>query len=211
MRALLVEKFGKEFALDAAENRTGKVAERVVAKLRVEPPSEELVEGYLAEIARTYGVNWPPRGDVEEGGDGEGDDGDDEPGSGGRAVVNDNKEDLETPLTTEELSRATPPRDLGPKSPVSVAPPSPRTENLSPRVKVAGAPLELKPGGNMVGDGGLGKKKGTAAAAAAGGSEVEDGDGERGGGGGRGGVKVGGKIPDVDDLQRRFADLKRRG
>src|SRR5438874_12258790 len=42
-RALLVEKFGKEFALQAVENSDGKVEERVLKQLRVEPPPEPLV------------------------------------------------------------------------------------------------------------------------------------------------------------------------
>ena len=178
----MVEKFGKEFALEAVENRDGKVAERVVGKLRVEAPSVGLVEGYLEEIARTYGVAWPKREQtIEKSGDDGGDD-DDEPGDGGQKV-----KAVEEPLTTVELSRATPPRDLGPRSPVSVAPPSMSTDNVSPRVRLP-QPPELKPGGKMEG--------------------VKKGGGEEVGKGGGKGV-VGGKIPDVDDLQKRFAALKR--
>ena len=184
-RALLVEKYGKDFALDAVDNRDGKVAERVLRKLRVEPPDQELVTLYLEEIARTYGVAWPKREQTANRGDDAQDDGEDdnEPGSGGQAVKN-----LEEPLTTAELSRATPPRDLGPKSPVSVAPPSPSTDNLSPRVKLP-QPPELKPGAKMDG---VKKQTAVESTAKEGGKEV-----------------VGGKIPDVDDLQKRFAALKR--
>lgn len=138
-RQLLVEKYGKDFALQAMENNDGKVAERVVKKLEVKPPDPELVTLYLKEIARTYGVHWPKRETPEEP-----DDDDDEPGSG-QAVKN-----LEEPLNTDELAKATPPRDLGPKSPVSVAPPSPSTDNISPRVKLPGPP-ELKPSAKMNG------------------------------------------------------------
>ena len=163
------------------ENRDGKVAERVLRKLRVEPPEGELVTMYLEEIARTYGVAWPKREQTVRK-DEDGNDEDDEPGSGGQGV-----KILEEPLTTEELSKATPPRDLGPKSPVSVAPPSPSTDNLSPRVKLP-QPPELKPGARMV----EGKKP------------AVEGEGKSGGKG-----IVGGRIPDVDDLQKRFAALKR--
>ncbi|KAJ4300220.1 Vacuolar protein sorting-associated protein ist1 [Collariella sp. IMI 366227] len=55
VRALLAERFGKEFALQAVENSDGKVSERVVRKLNVQPPREELVQGYLEEIAKAYG------------------------------------------------------------------------------------------------------------------------------------------------------------
>ena len=188
VRALLVEKYGKEFALEAIDNSDGKVAERVLKKLRVEPPSTELVTLYLTEIAKTYGVNWPKREqmvDEEEHGDD-----DDEP-SGGEAVKN-----LEAPLTTEELSKATPPRELGPRSPVSVAPPSPSTDNLNPRVKLPGPP-ELKPGAKMTG-----LKKQTPGTEAQ--STAKNGDK----GGGKKDV-VGGKIPDVDELSKRFANLKK--
>ncbi|KAI9710871.1 MAG: hypothetical protein M1812_007323 [Candelaria pacifica] len=181
-RQLLVEKYGKEFALDAIDNNDGKVAERVVKKLRVEPPDPELVNSYLKEIARTYGVQWPKRQETPEIEDVD----DDENPSGGQAVRN-----LEAPLSTDELSRATPPRDLGPKS-VSVAPPSPSTENISPKIRLPGPP-ELKPTAKM-----SGLKKRVDANETKG--KETNGD-ETGG--------VGGKIPDVDELARRFAALKK--
>ena len=184
-RLLLVEKYGKDFALEAIENSDGKVAERVVKKLRVEPPDPQLVTLYLQEIARTYGVGWPKRvetSDVE--------DDDDDTASGGQAIKS-----LEEPLSTVELSKATPPRDLGPRSPVSIVPPSPSTDNMSPRVRLP-APPELKPYAKMSG---LGKptlstdRKGSATSGDPGGKRDV----------------IGGKIPDVDELSKRFAALKR--
>lgn len=184
-RQLLVEKYGKDFALVAMENSDGKVAERVVKKLRVEPPDQELVTAYLTEIAMTYGVNWPKKGRTME----EGDEDDDSP-SGGQAMKS-----LEQPLSTEELSRATPPRDLGPKSPVSIAPPSPSTDNISPRLRLPGPP-ELKPSAKMSG---LRKQtSGTGTTA----NPPNDRPG------GKNDI-VGGKIPDVDELAKRFANLKK--
>lgn len=185
-RQLLVEKYGKEFALEAIENSDGKVAERVLKKLKVEPPDPELVTLYLREIARTYGVDWPRGERKQDGGD---DENNDNP-SGGEAVKT-----LEEPLTTEELTKATPPRDLGPKSPVSIAPPSPSTDNLSPRVKLPGPP-ELKPGAKMTG---LKKQRPTTQAQSDPKGMSDDDLNNR----------VGGKIPDVDELARRFAALKR--
>ncbi|TKA63213.1 hypothetical protein B0A55_10102 [Friedmanniomyces simplex] len=184
VRQLLAEKYGKEFTLEAVENRDGKVAGRVADRLKVEPPSKELVEAYLSTIAEAYGIDWP-RGTKarmkaeEEAGEEDDDDDDDEP-SGGQKV-----KALESPLSTEELSRATPPRDLGPRSPVSVVPPSPSTDNVRPKIILPGPP-DLKPGKKMV--------DATKA------KEVS-GDKKEGG--------PGGKIPDVDELTKRFAQLKR--
>lgn len=183
---MLVEKYGKEFALAAMENSDDKVAERVVKKLRVEPPEQTLVTLYLKEIARTYGVAWPRR---EAGSGEEVDDSEDDNPSGGQAL-----RELEQELTTEELSKATPPRDLGPKSPVSVAPPSPSTDNVSPRVKLPGPPI-LKPTAKMRG---LQPKK-TSTASDNDTNEITKGKKD----------VVGGTIPDVDELAKRFALLKR--
>ncbi|KAL8696109.1 MAG: hypothetical protein Q9201_007820 [Fulgogasparrea decipioides] len=186
-RQLLVEKYGKEFALEAIENSDGKVAERVLKKLKVEPPDPELVNSYLKVIASTYGVDWPKGQSKQEHASSE----DDENPSGGQAVKS-----LEEPLTVGELNKATPPRDLGPKSPVSIAPPSPSTDNISPRIKLPGPP-ELKPSAKM-----SGLKKETPSTQAQ--SEPNRKEVE-----GQGKKAVGGKIPDVDELARRFAALKR--
>ena len=66
-RQLLVEKFGKEFAMAAVENSDGKISERVVRKLRIQPPSQELVTLYLKEIANTYDIDWPKVKEEPEG------------------------------------------------------------------------------------------------------------------------------------------------
>ncbi|EON63860.1 hypothetical protein W97_03088 [Coniosporium apollinis CBS 100218] len=182
VRALLVEKFGKEFALSSMEGSG--VAERVLKKLKIEQPRPELVEGYLREICKAYGVPFP--GDNEDGDeeDGEEDDDDEDGGSGGQKV-----KALEAPLEAEELSKATPPRDLGPKSPLRVTPQSPTSENVAPRIKLPGPP-ELKPGAGKL-------KKTTASTGERRQSKTEKDDGP------------GGKIPDVDELAKRFAQLKR--
>lgn len=171
-RALLVDKFGKEFALSAMEGEG--VAERVLSKLKVDTPAPALVDAYMREIARAYGVPIP--GDPEEADEEEGEDDDDEPGDGEKVKA------LETPLETEDLTKATPPKSLGPASPLRVAPPSPSSENVAPKVKLPGPPA-LKPGGKLKKVEEEGKKK------------HDDGPG--------------GKIPDVDELAKRFAALKR--
>jgi vacuolar protein sorting-associated protein IST1 len=186
VRLLLVEKFGKEFALEAVENSDGKVSEKVLKKLAVTPPAQELVNGYLEEIARTYGVDWPKKPKDELGAPPEYDDDDENP-SGGQAQKN-----LEEPILTEgpaadreseereALSKATPPRSFGPTSPLRVNPPSPSTDNLHPRVK---GTLNLKPTKKMQ-DANTGKETQSKG-------------------------PVGGTIPDVDELAKRFAALKK--
>jgi vacuolar protein sorting-associated protein IST1 len=184
VRFLLVEKYGKEFGTESMENKDGKIAERVLNKLQVKPPDQALVEAYLKEIARTYGITWPKREttpDVAQDSD------DDDSPSGGQAIKL-----LEEPLTTQELSRATPPRDLGPKSPISIAPPSPSSDNISPKLRLP-APPDLKPTAKMSGL----RNQATA--------------GETKSSGGSGGKAdpIGGKIPDIDELAKRFAALKK--
>ena len=195
-RQLLVEKYGKDFALEAIENRDGKVAERVLKKLRVEPPSQELVTLYLKEIARTYGVAWPKGAPASNETDS---DDDEESPSGGQAV-----ESLEEPLTTQELNKATPPRDLGTRSPVRVAPPSPSIDNVSPKVRLP-KPPELKPSAKMAGrqNKSTGLTKATADKEASNSSERNELSNSN--------KKhiVEGKIPDVDELAKRFAALKK--
>lgn len=184
-RQLLAEKFGKEFTLRASdlEDEDNEVPPRVKDRLRVEPPKKELVEAYLSAIADAYDVDYPPgikaqreaeqqAANVESIADDASDD-EDNP-SGGQKVPA-----LEAPIqNVNELSRATPPRNLGPRSPVSVMPPSPSTDNVRPKINLPGAPDQTP------------SKK-----------SVEPAKKSEGG--------PGGKIPDVDELARRFASLKR--
>ncbi|KAK4613872.1 hypothetical protein CLAFUW4_09265 [Fulvia fulva] len=186
VRQLFAEKYGKEFTLQAVENTDGKVPERVTSRLAVKPPKKELVEAYLETIADAYGVDYPPGMKARRAAEAaaaqeedEEDDDDDNP-SGGQKVPA-----LEAPLEADELSKATPPRDIGPKSPVSVVPPSPRTDNVRPKVNLPGTP-----------DGTLSKKVAAPKPKDTNGAKKADNG-------------PGGKIPDVDELQKRFAQLKR--
>lgn len=188
VRQLLAEKFGKEFAFAAIENSDGKVSEKVVKKLSVTPPREELVNGYLEEISRAYGVDWPGRrpkdlGDPPEFVDDDDDDDDDDGPSGGQKVLEPGiPADSKTAQEREDLSRATPPRSLGSENPVHITPSSPSSEN--PRPKVTLNSKELKPSKKMI-DAGIAKKK----------EEKKAGPS--------------GSIPDLDELAARFAALKR--
>lgn len=152
VRTLLAEKYGKEFVLAAMENADRKVNEKVIKKLSVEPPREELVVGYLEEIARAYGVDWPKREAVspppellDE------DEIDDDDESGGRE-----QKVLQDPLTAEtkaltedgKPALGTPLKGLrGPTSPLTVTPPRMTTDNVHPKVTLGSA--ELKPSKKM--------------------------------------------------------------
>lgn len=193
LRTMLGERYGKEFMTLAQENKvdTVKVPDRLLKGLRVRPPGQELVESYLREIAKAYGVAWPEEDMQEDLGSAPPEFVDDTQGEG------DNDEGGDLPVTpsksgagaearraseTSELSKATPPR--GPadgRSPVSVAPPAPRTDNPNPRVKVPGSE-----------ENGSTKASGTA------GSRPQQRKSSNGG------------IPELDELTRRFADLKRK-
>ncbi|KAF2640175.1 DUF292-domain-containing protein [Massarina eburnea CBS 473.64] len=179
VRALLVDKFGKEVAIASMEGEG--VAERVLKKLNIATPKPELVDAYLSEIARFYGV---PFGEATP----EPDDDDDEPSGG---VAEEADPDLEPALEAqpgkatdakkkdeeEELVKATPPKKFGPQSPLRVMPPSPSTDNIAPKLKLPGAAAAKL------------NKADTKKPA------KDDGPS--------------GKIPDVDELAKRFAQLKR--
>ncbi|KAI7868966.1 regulator of Vps4 activity in the MVB pathway-domain-containing protein, partial [Spinellus fusiger] len=58
IRDQLAFRYGKEFVLEAMENKSSHVNARVIAKMQVNAPDIYLVEGYLEEIARTYDIEW---------------------------------------------------------------------------------------------------------------------------------------------------------
>lgn len=194
VRDLLAARFGKEFALSAAGNVGGGVADRVIKKLGVEAPSPELVNLYLKEIARTYGVDFdrtPPRTPPPP----QYSDDDDGPPT---MLTEISVTELVDPKARELVTNAaSPPRKVLPKSPIHVAPASPSTENPHPVVKFPEAPeVKITPrqqqqprlprtvGMNI---GGISSMSG---GAISGGKSKED--------------------KEVDDLLARFAALKKR-
>ena len=112
VRQLLLEKFGKDVGLQAMDG-VG-VAERVLKKLKVETPAKSLVDAYLGEIARTYGIAWPDDDGNEDDEDDEdsddSDEDDDEPSSGQKVAISDKngkkrpEEQLEPPLTEDVMN-----------------------------------------------------------------------------------------------------------
>jgi vacuolar protein sorting-associated protein IST1 len=121
------------------------VSERVLKKLRVEPPEELLVTLYLKEIARAYGIAYkvtppgtPPPGFDE----------DEQPGSGGIGEKLPEAEPIAiADPKAAELAKATPPKTF--RNPINVAPPSPSSENVHPVIRLPDAPtrsnLSMKP------------------------------------------------------------------
>lgn len=227
LRSLLADRYGKDFMNLASENKLAsvKAPERLVKGLRVRPPSAELVESYLKEIARAYKVEWgeddDELSDLHEGGGypghidgggggGGGDlalDAQDERGDNGHDNDIDDRgagELVRRASETAELTRATPPRGFNPhSSPVSVAPPGPRSDNPNPRVRVP----DDKSGGAET------RSRGEVSSPSPSPSpkpNTKPSPSPAGGGGGQRG-KAGEKsgIPDVDELSRRFAALKR--
>ncbi|KAI9931955.1 hypothetical protein MW887_009456 [Aspergillus wentii] len=209
LRSQLTDRYGKDFMTLAQDNKIEGVSvpERLVKGLRVRPPTQELVDLYLREIAHAYGVVWPKGGGGDEvepdlgdappefldqrhdddyhGGDGDGD-GDGDNTTSNLPSTPRKQTDTTRPTLSEarraseasELNKVTPPRGLhSGKSPVSVAPPGPRTDNPSPRVKLPGSDET----GGQVG-GGEAKPKNNSGS---------------------------GGIPELDELTRRFAALRR--
>ena len=192
VRSLFAEKYGKEYVLGATDNTEGKVNERVIRKLSVEPPKQDLVQGYLEEIAKAYGVDWPKRErpetppdllDADDFDDDEGEEGGVKERISEAPIEGTTSRSAKDDLREEDISQATPPRHLvgGPKSPLTVTPPRMTTENVHP--KVTHNSMELKPNAKM-----------DAASSRASGRKNEP----------------EGSVPDISDLERRFAALKKK-
>ncbi|KAF9490748.1 DUF292-domain-containing protein [Pleurotus eryngii] len=60
LREILMHKYGRDFSIAVMENRDGRVSDRVINKLTVAPPSLQLVDAYMTEIAKAYSVDWAP-------------------------------------------------------------------------------------------------------------------------------------------------------
>ncbi|KZT56118.1 DUF292-domain-containing protein [Calocera cornea HHB12733] len=132
LRELLTHKYGREYSLGVMENRDLCVPARVVSKLGLGMPSPELVDAYLAEIARGYGVEWEaPDRYGKAGGDGEDGAGDGEGGVREEAESKVEKERaLEPPLPESLAPNPLPsvPHESGTKPAVQFKPSSPTVE-----------------------------------------------------------------------------------
>ncbi|KAJ3750954.1 DUF292-domain-containing protein [Lentinula detonsa] len=68
LREILMHKYGREFSAQVMENRDSCVNDRVVRKLDIASPFTALVDAYLGEITKAYGVPWYPAA-IKNGGD----------------------------------------------------------------------------------------------------------------------------------------------
>lgn len=130
VREIMAHKYGKEFTQDAVDNSSGKVADKVIKRLSVEPPSETLVNLYLVEIARAYQVPFSGSPEEPEETIDSNNASDDEGPSSGRMAV----PLAETTDDSGKTQNSSSSEDT-PKSPISVVKPSPTTDNMRPVVK----------------------------------------------------------------------------
>ncbi|CAK9437785.1 uncharacterized protein LODBEIA_P21630 [Lodderomyces beijingensis] len=72
VRDILAYKYGAEFTKEAMDNSGGHVPEKIYRRCDSSPPSSDLVDLYLCEIARAYGVPYSGLNDEDDGDDGEG-------------------------------------------------------------------------------------------------------------------------------------------
>ncbi|GJE86278.1 IST1 family protein [Phanerochaete sordida] len=70
LRDILMHKYGRDFSAGVMENKDGCVTERVTKKLATATPSAALVDAYLGEIAKGYGIAWTPPGAAPAGDEG---------------------------------------------------------------------------------------------------------------------------------------------
>lgn len=118
LRQMFTHKYGKQFEADALDNVDEKVNAKVIAKLSVQPPPQDLVTRYLKEIARTYHVPW-------HSGDSSDEDEEDEVGGGTKNGALE-ESDGTLPDTPQKQAAAL----------VNVALPSPTSENPRPRLHI---------------------------------------------------------------------------
>ncbi|KAJ7750234.1 DUF292-domain-containing protein [Mycena metata] len=181
LRDILMHKYGREFSMAVMENRDGCVSDRVMRKLGNGTPSAELVDGYLTEIAKAYGVEWSPPlpaySAIEGEGESEGDDGGPDGGSRVSAAEGANSEAKTTAGKADEPGGAT-----------LKLPAIPPTESeAGGKEKKSSAADDSGGGGNKPKVGGGGGKKGSSTSPPA--EEPED---------------------EFDALAKRFAALKKR-
>ncbi|KAG5418124.1 IST1 [Candida metapsilosis] len=92
IRDILIYKYGTEFGKEALENKEGIVPDKIVRRCGIEPPSEDLVNMYLVEIALAYSVPYSGLEHFKDENDGEGEGGDEDDEGGTKEAVPKEKE-----------------------------------------------------------------------------------------------------------------------
>lgn len=151
LRQMFTHKYGKQFEAEALDNSDDKVNAKVIAKLSVQPPPEDLVTRYLKEIARTYHVTWHSGDTSDE---------DEEDGQLGLQEVGLPESDDKLPDTPQKNAAL-----------VQVALPSPTSENPRPRLHI---PMPPRDENLVVKNGGEKPDKGTERGTSKGTEGVDD-------------------------------------
>ncbi|TFK26714.1 DUF292-domain-containing protein [Coprinopsis marcescibilis] len=123
VRDILMHKYGREFSAAVMENRDGCVSERVMSKLDLATPSAALVDAYIGEIAKAYGVPWKPEAQESQ---------DDDSAEGGvkeKAEEGSEKPDHPADDTTETKASKGPTLPSVPSSQAKTSPPPPSEED----------------------------------------------------------------------------------
>jgi len=70
IREAFMSKYGRDWAIKVSSNEGGDtISQRVLSKINTATPSKDLVDLYLFEIAKAYGLHWRPEGMLDDLGD----------------------------------------------------------------------------------------------------------------------------------------------
>ncbi|KAH9486366.1 IST1-like protein [Psilocybe cubensis] len=103
LRDILMHKYGREFAVGVMENRNGCVSNRVMSKIINVTPAPALVDAYIREITKAYGVPWSSPDDPN-------------PASLVQDMKDEQKEDVPPTDPTEKTDEANKSKDQGSSS-----------------------------------------------------------------------------------------------
>ncbi|KAJ1661894.1 Vacuolar protein sorting-associated protein ist1 [Coemansia sp. RSA 1813] len=101
IRELLVTKYGKDAVLRAIDGKDANVSPRLLLKLSVQAPPQELVSSYLKEIAAAYSIAWRPEGDDQNSSESDGGSGGGPPSGAVAQLVAETKDGVDETLAAE--------------------------------------------------------------------------------------------------------------
>ncbi|KAG8900896.1 hypothetical protein FRB99_005685 [Tulasnella sp. 403] len=130
LREMLTHKYGRDFSIAVMENRDSCVPDRIMSKLEIFTPNEKLVNAYLDEIARAYGVDWASP-DCKD------NDVDDDQDGGGGLKEGIPERELEPPLLADPLPKPIATADKPAATGTPTIPSLPPTEDEKPALAPA--------------------------------------------------------------------------